>query len=287
MATFNRPQFLRAAVESVLSQSLRDFEFLIADDGSDAPTRELLRQFEPAVRVLWLEHRGNPGAARNAAVRVATGRYVAFMDSDDVWSPSKLERQVHSLRTHTRCRWSYTACDHIDESGTPVSPVDVQPWKPHRGPMLAAVARSQAHSALPSVMVERELLMEAGLFDENLAFYEDHDLWLRLALRSDANAIEETLVQVRRHREHYSGHDLLRTAECRAVFLDRVWQHMRTSALRAEICRTRSLHAAHLARLRAGAGFTDEARAGLRDSFAEGWRYWRWWMDAVLSMVPR
>lgn len=288
MATFNRPQFLRVAVDSVLSQSFQDFEFIIADDGSGEATRALLRELaQPPIRILWLDHRGKPAAIRNEGLRVSAGRYIAFMDSDDVWLPGKLERQLDSLRSHPECHWGYTACVHIDSRGLATVPANLQPWQPHTGSMLEAVAGSRAHSALPTVLIERELLDRAGWFDEQLDFYEDHDLWLRLARLSEADVVAEPLVQVRRHDEHYSGHDALRTAECRAIFLDRVWQYMRTSPMRREIRRTRSLHAAHLARLRAAAGRRRPARAALSESFEDGWRYPRWWIDAAVSLVPR
>src|SRR6185503_19365674 len=80
LASFVRPQFLVASIESVLAQSMSDFELIVADDGSGERTRALLRSFErdPRVRLLWLEHRGVPAAVRNAAIGVARGRYVAF-----------------------------------------------------------------------------------------------------------------------------------------------------------------------------------------------------------------
>ncbi|HEU4781537.1 MAG TPA: glycosyltransferase [Steroidobacteraceae bacterium] len=285
MATFNRPEYLRAAIESVLTQTGVELELIIADDGSDAPTRELLRAFErPPLRVLWLAHCGNPGAVRNAAVRAARGQYIAFIDSDDVWLPSKLERQLASLHRQADCRWSYTACVHIDAQGNRVSPKGVQPWQPHSGPMLEAVAGLRAHSALPTVLVERDLLLEAGLFDERLAFFEDHDLWLRLALRSEADVVTQPLVQVRRHDHHYSGHNELTTAECRAVFLDRAWRSVTSVPLRAQLRRTRALNASRLARLRAATGATTAARSTLRSSLADGWRYSRWWIDAAICL---
>jgi glycosyltransferase involved in cell wall biosynthesis len=285
MATFNRPQYLRAAIDSVVEQAGVELELIIADDGSDAPARDLLRRLErPPVRVLWLAHCGNPGAVRNAAVRAARGQYVAFMDSDDVWLPAKLERQLASLRMRGDCRWSYTACMHIDAQGNPVSPKGVQRWRAHSGSMLEAVAGLRAHSALPTVLVERELLLDAGLFDEALAFFEDHDLWLRLAARSEADVLSQPLVQVRRHDQHYSGRDRLATAECRAVFLERALRSVSAFPLRARLRRELALNAARLARLRAAAGATAAARSALRGSMADGWRFPRWWIDAAICL---
>jgi len=66
---------------------------------------------------VWLPHSGNPSLVRNAAAAAASGRYLAFLDSDDEWAPQKLERQLAAFARSTQCRWSYTACRHIDEGG--------------------------------------------------------------------------------------------------------------------------------------------------------------------------
>src|SRR6185437_668849 len=85
LPTFNRLGYLQAAVDSVFNQTMRDWELIVADDGSDSETRAYLQSFaeKPRVRVLWLSHSGNPGAVRNAALQCARGEYVAFLDSDD------------------------------------------------------------------------------------------------------------------------------------------------------------------------------------------------------------
>ena len=281
LASFERPQFLVASIESVLAQSMSDFELIVADDGSGERTRALLRSFErdPRVRLLWLEHRGVPAAVRNAAIGVARGRYVAFQDSDDLWMPDKLERQLAAVSS--TARWCYTACTHIDARGETIAPTGIQPWVAHPGDIRDAVACLRAHCALPTVLVERELLAQAGGFDERLALYEDHDLWLRLASRAQVAVVALPLVRVRRHTEHYSGRDELAAAECRAVFLDRARRLELSPPAAAELRRMRGLHAAHLARLRARAGDGSVVRLCLRDSVADGWRYPRWWIDAA------
>ena len=85
LPAFDRLVFLEAAVDSVLAQTYADWELVIADDGSAPQTRAYLQGVHDArVRILWLAHCGNPGRVRNAALAVATGRYVAFLDSEDV-----------------------------------------------------------------------------------------------------------------------------------------------------------------------------------------------------------
>jgi glycosyltransferase involved in cell wall biosynthesis len=288
MAAWNRPQFLAPAIASVLAQRDVDLELLVVDDGSDAPTRQLLRAVDhPAARVLWLEHCGSPAAVRNAGVTASRGRYVAFMDSDDLWRPDKLRRQLDSLGVRPACRWGYTAVEHVDAQGVPVKPAGIVSWRMHAGPTREAVACLRAHCALPTVIVERELLLEVGGFDESLPLFEDYDLWLRLALRSEADAVAEPLVQLRRHDQHYSGHDACLEAQCRVRFLDRAWAAFEPHGRPAELRRLRALARARLARWCAAQGKHLEARRSLRRSLWDGLRHPGWWRDALATFATR
>jgi len=283
MATCDRAHFLGPSIDSVLKQSTEDLELIIADDGSGELARRVLRSWEsdPRVRVMWLPHLGIPGAVRNAALNAARGRYVAFQDSDDVWLPDKLSSQLAALAATPGARWCYTGCQHIDSRGAPVAPGNISAWSIHDGDIRDAVACLRAHAALPTVLVERELLEQAGFFDERLRLFEDHDLWLRLACLSEVAVVPRPLVKVRRHDEHYSGRDELAAAECRATFLERAWHAPVSAAARAELRRIRALHDGRMARLRARAGDHRAALASLRRSLREGWRYTRWWIDAA------
>src|SRR5688572_22761135 len=183
MATCDRAHFLGPSIDSVLKQSAGDLELIVADDGSGEPARRVLRAWEsdPRVHVMWLPHLGIPGAVRNAALHAARGRYVAFQDSDDVWLPDKLSSQLAALAATPGARWCYTSCEHIDARGAPIAPRHISAWSSHDGDIRDAVACLRTHAALPTVLVERELLQKAGFFDEQLRLFEDHDLWLRLA----------------------------------------------------------------------------------------------------------
>src|SRR5262245_25447599 len=129
LPTFNRPKYLRAAIESVFNQTFADWELIVADDGSGEETRSyLLGLAQTRVRTLWLPHTGNPSRVRNAAIKVAGGRYLAFLDSDDVWAPAKLTRQMAALEAHPDRLWSYTGCDRIDEDGRPLGGAGSDAW---------------------------------------------------------------------------------------------------------------------------------------------------------------
>src|SRR5262245_3733524 len=122
LPAFNRLGYLRTAVASVFGQTFTDWKLIIADDGSDQGTRAFLETLATdwRVEVLWLANSGTPGAVRNAALRVATGALVAFLDSDDEWLPGKLATQVQMLRDQPNCLWSYTRVAHMDADGNPM-----------------------------------------------------------------------------------------------------------------------------------------------------------------------
>ena len=206
LPTFGRLQYLRPTVASVCRQTLRDWELIVADDGSDAETRAYLRTLEAdsRVRLLWLTHTGIPAIVRNAALREARGEYVAFLDSDDLWAPEKLSRQVAILRSRPMCGWCYTAVSHIDGSGQPLTEPLFGPWLPCNGAVFERLVTGPVVIRTPSVLAARELVARAGGFDETIRSGEDYDLWLRLALVSDVALLDEPLVQVRRHEANYT-----------------------------------------------------------------------------------
>jgi glycosyltransferase involved in cell wall biosynthesis len=209
MPAYNRLDFLRLAVQSVSAQTYPNWELIIANDGSDHPTSHYLSDLsdhDPRVRVLTLEHSGNPSIARNAALHRASGDYIAFLDSDDAWIPTKLVAQLAALRANPTTRWSYTAVEHIDGSGGPASHRQEASWLPLEGHIVESLLTVSAYVATPTVMVERSLIEETGAFDASLRFGEDYDLWIRFALRSPIALVDQKLAQVRRHATNHS-HD--------------------------------------------------------------------------------
>ena len=106
LPTYNRLPLLRQAVESVVHQTRGDWECIVADDGSTDGTHDHLSELrDRRIRVVSLVHSGSPPIARNAAIATARGEWIAFLDSDDLWHPSKLEVQLRSLAEHPHCGW--------------------------------------------------------------------------------------------------------------------------------------------------------------------------------------
>ena len=293
LATFNRLELLRSSVDSVLNQTFSDWELIIADDGSDAPTRQFLASLESPgrVRVLWLDHSGRPSVARNAALREARGEYVAFQDSDDLWLPGKLETQIASLRRNPERAWGHTRFQLIDESGAPTAWTRrTGGWPTPGGWILDQLIRGETVIALPSVVASRRLLQQAGGFDEQLNDTEDYELWLRLARHSEIDAINELLTLVRRHGQHFSAKPIEALRAARYV-LDRQLRSGDVEHLRSVLLRQRARVVVGLARSRAAAGIRGDALGTLVSGVRYFWRYPRFWPDALaaiaLALTPR
>lgn len=285
---YNRLQYLRHAVDSVRAQSFEDWDLIVADDGSDAPTAAYLGQLErlPRVTVLRLPHSGSPSVARNAALRIARGTYAAFLDSDDVWSPNKLELQVAVHRLRPLRRWSYVAMDRIHEDGTLMLGEPQRPTPD--GAIFGALLCLAADISMSGVMAERTLLHEIDLFDEGLPYFEDFDLYLRLSLHSEVSVVSEALVHTRSHAEHYSD-NRVGMLEGRAALLRKVGPQAERLGMKALLRREQEGNYADLARAYAARGRQGDALRCLwraRYAAARDWRWWRAWGAFGRSLVP-
>lgn len=121
-AAFNAETFIAETIASVQAQTLGDWEMLVADDGSTDRTAEIVEaiaQEDPRVKLIRLPQNGGVAAARNAALARARGRFIAFLDSDDLWQPAKLERQTAFMDAH-QAAMSYTAYRRINEDGSQI-----------------------------------------------------------------------------------------------------------------------------------------------------------------------
>lgn len=201
LPTHNRLPLLREAVESVRAQTTRDWELLVADDGSTDDTVAWLAALQdPRIRALEQGRVGNRAILRNAALQLAAGAWIAFIDSDDRWAPDKLERQLAYHAANPSRRWSYTGRRMIDDDGNEFPEGRFAPWRPQSGWIAERILTHGANISLPSVIVARDLLLEVGGFNVAKRAAEDYDLWMRLAERSECGVIDAPLTDVRRPR---------------------------------------------------------------------------------------
>jgi glycosyltransferase involved in cell wall biosynthesis len=201
LPTYDRLTYLREAVASVVAQTVNDWELIVVDDGSADETVPWLESLDDArISVVREAHTGHKARLRNLGVARARAGRIAFLDSDDRWSAEKLERQMAYHDANPRYRWSYTGRRFIDAAGETIPTTQFTPWVAHSGWILEQVITHQANIALPTVMVERTFLQDAGGFNENFRAAEDYELWVRLAERAECGLIEEPLLDIRKHR---------------------------------------------------------------------------------------
>ncbi len=194
--TYNRGWIIQEAIDSVLAQDFNDYELIVVDDGSDDNTLEILETYGKAIAVLHQSNRG-VSAARNRGIDEATGRLIAFLDSDDLWLPEKLSTQVKFFKKNAGALINQTQEIWIRNG------LRVNPKKRHHKFSGMIFERSLALCLVsPSaVMIEKSLFNTVGVFDEHLPACEDYDLWLRISCRYPVHLTDSPLVIKR------GGHD--------------------------------------------------------------------------------
>ncbi|MFL5538318.1 MAG: glycosyltransferase family 2 protein [Longimicrobiaceae bacterium] len=198
--THDRLPLLAEAIDSVLAQTYPRWELVVVDDGSTDGTAEWVRSLgEARIRLVELGRCGHVGRLRNAGVRAGSGELVAFLDSDDAWLPGKLEAQVAALRA-TGARWCYGRYEVMDAEGRP-TPRRAGEFRALSGAIARDLLADRADVFIGTLLVERSLYDEAGGFSEDprMRRREDWELHVRLAMRADALALDQTLARVRDH----------------------------------------------------------------------------------------
>lgn len=184
MSVYNGERFLRKAVDSILSQSAADFEFVIVDDGSTDCTEEILRGYaDPRMRIVRQENAGLISSL-NRAVEIASGEYIARMDADDVSLPPRLELQLGRLRSRPSVGALGTQVVEIGESGDKI--------RRHRYPtsnktIEKALLRGATAFCHGSMMFRRACFEALGGYRQPFEHAEDYDLWLRMI---ESHAVE-------------------------------------------------------------------------------------------------
>lgn len=263
---FNRPHYVREAIESALGQDCPGgLEVVVVDDGSTDGTPDVLRAFGGAIRVVRQDNAG-PAHARNRGFREARGELLALLDSDDIWLPGKLRAQVAALDAEPDSCLVHSDVEEFFE-GDPA-----RRWR-HRPPVLAGkvlrdlLRRNFVHTM--TVVLRRAAAEETGGFDPAYPPCEDWDLWLRLAGRWTFAGVAARLVRTRVHEGGISADPIVvYTQGCRllAAAAARLGRHGHEDAVFAR--RQAARWHVKLGRRLARAGRDDEARAAFESAGA-------------------
>lgn len=215
--THNRLGLLRQALDSVAAQTFTDLEVIVIDDASDEAVEPGVRGHRAGPRVLRQTACRGPAAARNRGLQEAAADTVAFLDSDDLWQPTKLERFMRAL----------DADDSTDIYYGPMQPIDIKGrvvpgrTKPCHAGRIAERLFCSSFVHVPTVVCRKTLLEQYGGFDESLPVCEDYDLWLRISLDHAFGLVEEPLALRRLHNDRLSKAHMSRNLSAKAHVLCR------------------------------------------------------------------
>ena len=194
--TYNRGWIIKEAIDSVLAQDYTEFELIVVDDGSTDHTSDVLDSYRNVIKVIPQKNKG-VSAARNLGIAEASGKFIAFLDSDDLWLSQKLTLQIEFFNQTPDALICQTEEVWIRNG------LRVNPKKRHKKPsgMIFKPSLELCLVSPSAVMIQRSLLDRVGGFDETLPACEDYDLWLRIGCRFPVHLIDAPLIIKR------GGHD--------------------------------------------------------------------------------
>jgi GT2 family glycosyltransferase len=199
--TRDRLPLLRTALRSALAQDGLTSEVIVVDDGSEHAVAPHCRDLNGRVAVHRLDDPSGVSAARNAGIAIARGRWIAFLDDDDAWAPTKLAKQVKAASASDR-NWVYSGYVDVDAGleivggAPPPDPEEV---------MDLLTGHNSVPASASSVVVRATALARAGGFDVGLRVHEDWDMWIRLARFGPPASVPEPLVALRWHSANRSS----------------------------------------------------------------------------------
>ena len=200
MPSYNTAKFISETIESVLAQTYPDWELIIVDDCSTDDTDAVVRPYLADDRIRYIKNEKNSGAAvsRNRALREAKGKWIAFLDSDDLWLPEKLEKQIAFMEKNN-CRFSYTNYIEIDENSVPNGRSVTGPKKITRHGMY-----NYCWMGCLTVMYDAETVGLVQIAD--IKKNNDYAMWLKVCEKADCYLLEETLAKYRKRSGSISNH---------------------------------------------------------------------------------
>lgn len=207
MPTYNCASFIRAALDSALSQTRPPDEVIVIDDRSTDDTAEILLSYGDRITCITsLDSGGYASAVRNVGLAAATGDYVAFLDADDVWFPNKLAEQIAVLDANPDVQMVYANFNRTDENDNIIHPGPNRPHAIEIGRIVETeeywddafcqlAIRCFMHTS--TVVLRKCVLDNVGVFDGNMLFYEDADLWMRIAHLHNVSRVPKILSSYR------------------------------------------------------------------------------------------
>lgn len=212
---YNSQQYIEQTLLSVFNQTYQNYEVIIVDDGSTDKSLELINSLsieKNNIKIINQKNSG-PAAARNKGVQKATGEWIAFLDADDLWLPNKLELQINNIENNPTIDLIYCGCISFSENIETKHPIWMKGFTSGKEMLISLFSSCGITNS--SVMVKREIITKAGLFNEAeiQRGTEDYSMWLNLAnLNCNFYSMENYLVKYRLHPMgiHYNRPKMLK-----------------------------------------------------------------------------
>lgn len=205
--TYKRTDFLKLTLESIASQSFQDFEVLVIDDGTPTDSNEVLCEKFDKVKYIKIENSGGPAKPRNIGIREAKGKYIAFVDDDDLWMPTKLEKQVAILENNPDFGLVHCCCQTIDEKGITTNEIIGRPGSlnvKHGDVSMRMIGNWTL--MMPTPIVRKKVLDQVGFFNEQMpSAGEDVEYWTRCSFVTKFYYLDDSLALYRRHSNNISA----------------------------------------------------------------------------------
>ena len=196
---YNAQQLVKAALGSAVGQTYQDSEIIVVNDGSTDDTSRAVKNFIDANRFATIryiyQNNAGPSAARNRGIKESLGKYIAFLDSDDIWEQDKLAKQIGYMKKNNLKGLCCTGYNFVDESGVVTGTHRL--FYRSKSEVLRALFTKNIVSTCSTVIANRECFDAVGLFDESLCVAEDWDMWIRIIRKFDFAHIPEPLAKVR------------------------------------------------------------------------------------------
>jgi glycosyltransferase involved in cell wall biosynthesis len=211
---FNGTNYLREAIDSVLSQTYKNYEIIVVDDGSTDETWAVIQSYGSSLRGIQKEN-GGVASALNCGIRNATGDYIAWLSHDDLFLPEKLEHQVNFLREFRKFKACYTDYYVIDAYGRILKEVET-PWYPRDEAIRKLFGSAYVHGS--TMLIERTCFDRVGLFSEGLRYTQDTEMWLRLLRQFEVGRVPQKLAKGRSHPAQGSCNVKTHEAEAQEMY---------------------------------------------------------------------
>ena len=224
LPTYNCAAFLPHSIGSILAQIYNSYEIIVVDDGSTDNTKEVLYPFMQRIKYILLEQNKGLPTARNIGILSAQGKYIAFIDADDLWLPEKLQTDIEYFETHPEVSMVYSKHLNIDQNGRMLD--EASQKRLPSGNIFTQLFSEQNFIITSSVVVRKEIFETTGLFYEQLSNCQDWDMWLRIAFYFKVGGINTPLVKYR-HNPHSLSKNRNNVLKYQKMVIDKIYSNFK------------------------------------------------------------